>query len=455
MLLLLGSGVALFFFVKNFDPNQYRSVIEKTLSDTLQIEARMGDLSLGWQENGVGIQVKDVSLSRQKGMAPFFTTGSFLLKLNLLELFLGRITISEFALRGPEVLLIKQKDGSINWVTQLKKTSTVSSEKRKGEKMMGGLALLFSKATISDGNFVYKDETSSAPVEVAVKNVEAELRYYSGIIKSTGKGRILDEPERNLEWDTLWKMGNQELDFELKFRNQELNLKAKALPFQKPPRFQGTINLNHFVQDKGPLTGTVNGGGDWEGAGQSTEEIKKLLTGHGTVEIQDGAFRDVNLVRSVLARITIIPGLEDALLGAVPPEFQSLFNEKDTPFELLRIEFQIQDGIVTLSSFLLKSEHFMVEANGTVSLESDFNLQARLILMEPLSQYLMERVKELSYLTNEQKRIVIPFTYRGRWPATHPQPDLAYLGQQLIVDQGARLLEKGLRALTQYTGEKK
>ena len=445
----------MFFFIKNFDTNQYRSYFEKSLSDSLGIETTMGDLSLGWQDRGIGIRVKEVRLSRRKGMTPFFTTDTFFLRLNLFELFLGRIIISDFGLESPHVFLLKQKDGGINWITQLKKGAPKMPGKKWGNKMISGLAVLFLKATISKGSVSYRNEASSPPVEIAMKDIEAELRNHVGVIKSTGKGRILDEGEQNVDWEGAWKMVNQELDFEIKFRNQELRLKAKALPFQSPPRFQGNLNLDHFVQQKGSLTGTVSGGGDWEGAGQSVEEIKRLLVGKGMLEIQDGAFKNINLVKSVLTRITVIPGLQEAFLGAIPPEFQPLFNAEDTPYELLQIEFQIQGGIVTFPSFLLKSEHFLVQANGTVSMESDFNLQAKLILLEPLSQYLMDRVNELSYLTNEQKRIIVPFIYHGKWPVAYPQPDLAYLGEKLIIDQGARLLERGLRVLSQYTGEKK
>ena len=317
----------MYLFLQNFDPNQYRSHFERMLSNSFGIEVSMGDLSLGWQGNGIGIQIKDVSARREGGMKPFFSTASFFLKLNPFDLFMGRIIIYDFGLKSPRVFLLRQKDGSINWVSKFKKASFQISKKKWSDKMISGLAILFSRATISNGNFFFRDETSTSPMEFAVKDIEAELKHQAGVVKSTGSGMIFDESERNAEWTSLWKMMNQELELQLKFRGEELEINGKFLPFQKPPRYQGSLKLDHFVQEKGPLTGTIDGGGDWEGTGQDVEEIKKLLAGKGTIEIKDGAFKDINLVRSVLARITVIPGLQDAMLDQVPSVFQSLFSE--------------------------------------------------------------------------------------------------------------------------------
>ena len=139
----------------------------------------------------------------------------------------------------------------------------------------------------------------------------------------------------------------------------------------------------------------------------------------------------------------------------MPRAFQAALNDSSTPFEFLGAEFTIQGDEVNFSSLVLKNSQYLIEGDGTVDFQHNVNFEAQLILLEDVSRFLMGRVKELSLLTNPQGRVVIPFVYRGLWPAVRPRPDFGYLAERLV-QQGttgaAGLVEKGLEVLNQLTG---
>lgn len=446
--LLIGAG-GIIFFISRFNPNDYRPLIESKLSENLQLKVEIGRLSTNWYQ-GLAVKANEIKISSRKGAVPFLSIDSFFLQFNPFSLLSGKLVFSDFRLVGPKVLLIRSRDGLTNWEkTAPKVVKPAAKPKNYFEKIAAGLVILFSKAIIQDGSFHFRDESQAPSFEIPIEGIQAQIQLSGTNIRTKGEGRWLDPAQSDFHWEGVWQSREQEADFNLSFRGKQFSTQGKVAPFQKPVRFQGVGDLNGLVLDQGPLTGRVDGHVEFEGSGQNEEEIKKSILAKGKVEIHDGVFHDVNLIRSLFARITIIPGLNEVITSVLPPRFQPLFNEPDTHFESLQTEFNAQGNQVALEPFLLKGDDYLIDAQGNLGLEGNFDLHCQLILMEELSDFLIHRLKELSYLKNSQERIVIPFVLRGTWPRIFPEPDLVYLGERLVVDQGTKLLQKGLEILSE------
>lgn len=444
--ILLGLAAAVLFFILRFKPNDYRPFLESRLSEQLGLMVKLGDLSVNWR-GGLGLEARRLQITRGGREELSLEADSFFLQVNFLALFRRELHFSEFTLLRPQVTLTRRRQSPPG------PRASVPSERprRPIPQGAGGLAVVFSQAHIESGSFRYRDETQALPWEWSLKEIQADLErsVSEGKLYLRGEARLLSVTQADLEWIATLSLVQGDLNYEVHFQKDALRLAGEAFPFQTPTRVRGLIELNQFDLNSlsrfQPLWGKVSGKIEFEEAGTEWDEIKKNISARGVLEINNGAFRNFNFVDLLLRRVTVIPALRELWVGTViPSSFQPIFNNPSTPFQVLQTNFSIQDGQALVRPLLLKDQHYLIEAGGLLNFEGGMDFKARLILFEELSQFLTGRVHELTYLTNPQGRVVLPFIYRGQWPSARPQPDLGYLAEALVVRQGARLIAQNL-----------
>ena len=431
ILILIGGGVLAYFWL-TFDPNRYRPYLETKLSELVGMKIRLENLSLGW-ENGLAFKVDGIQIRKSEADVPCLTADTFLLRLDPFSLLRMQIGLSELKLVRPQVLLVRKRRGQENWTVP-----EIDSAPNKSKPVPpGGLALLLSSAKLEDGHLHYRDETQTPALEIELADIEARVeRQITGTIDlqaEAGKGML------KFEWKVSSLLSTPY--FQGKFTVNQLDLDRLTAPSE--PAGEG----------RGYLGGMVSGNFDFQGSGKETEVILESLDGKGNLEVKQGVLRGVNLPRLVLQRITVLPGLESAVLNSVPEEFRDVFLARDTLFESIQTQVSIKQSRIHLESFLLRSEHYVIEGQGEMNLVGDLTLGARIAFLEKVSEYLVQRVHELSLLSNSKGQIVIPFTLRGRWPAIQVLPDVGDLARRALVSQGTRWLEEGLAALSKKKGE--
>lgn len=455
---ILGLTAALVIFVLRFDPNQYRPLIESKLSETLGIQAEIGSLSLGWKD-GLAIEAGGIRLQNAPGEIPFLETESLFIRFDPFLLLRGKLILSKLSIVKPNVLLVRKADGSVNWPNR-------RGGRGSAESRAAGLVLLLSDLTVEGGNLSYRDETSLPAQAVNLEGVEGRLTQTvpGGPLAFDAEAKILAEGRGGeIETEGRFYPIDGRVEFVGHLFEDHIVLKGEARLFGASPQYQGKLEVRGldteqlFIPSRGEvyLSGRAEGEFKFEGTGRNAEELKRSLRAEGTLQIQDGAFRNLNVIDAILSRITPLPGLRGVLLGAVPETFQPVLQSQDTPFDQLQGNVSVENGIVTFPSLAMLGPDYLVEASGAVNFELDMNFQARLVLTGDLSEFLVSRVNELSLLANPESQLVVPFLVRGRWPEAKPQPDLAYLTQRLIVDQGSQLLQKGLEALSKLREEGK
>lgn len=295
------------------------------------------------------------------------------------------------------------------------------------------------KSQIDAAHLHYREPSKRSPLDIDLGNVQIALAQSS-------PGNAVFETE-------LLKYGAA--------------LKGNVFYSERPFRFQGEFRLKQLDLEtlagiwkwlgagRGGLSGTAQGEFKFEGTGVDPAEIKKSLRGKGFAEIRDGAIRDFNLVDSLLSRITVIPGLQEALIGTMPMSFQQVLKGRDMTFESLHGEFTVEDNHVDVKTADLKARYYLVQMQGTAGFEGEVNLRGKLELLDKLTDFLVHRVNELSILNNARVHLEIPFLYRGTGSSARLLPDVGHLVHKVVVTEGAELLEKGLEALSKYMGEKK
>lgn len=165
------------------------------------------------------------------------------------------------------------------------------------------------------------------------------------------------------------------------------------------------------------------------GSGKSWEEIKPGLRGEGEAEIDEGVIYNFNIAESVLAGITGIPGLTNALSPSLRKKYPETFSAKDTEFKEIRSQFTIGAGRINLKNIRMAAAEFVVAGNGWIDFNRRVDSRAVLTFSQSLSRDLAQSAREIRYLLNRQGQLEMPFSVSGRMPNVKARPDSGYLGE--------------------------
>lgn len=441
---ILGAG--LLFFLNRFDPNDYRDLLQSKLSESLQCQVKLGELFVVW-EGGLGIRIEGVTLQKKEREIPFFEVKTILAQVNPFNLLRQGLILCELRLIRPSVVVVNQGGGG-NWSLP----SSKGLPKNQSLPWIGKIAVFLTEARIEEGNWHYRDETQRPALDIGIDQITAELKQVlaAGLIKFEGRGRLAGNPQDILKWVGEFHPGAKKSGFEVIFREGRVRLKGEASTDHRQTALRGDFEVRDLdlqslpfaeINERLPIAGGLNGRFTFSATGSTVDEMRNSLKGTGGFKIRDGAFLNLNLVDSVLQRITPLPALNALLVEVIPGPFQAVLRNPHTPFEALEGEAQIENQRILVRPLQLRNDHFLMQAEGIASFQGDLDFSAQLVLREELSAYLMGRVSELSLLSDAEKQIAIPFLYRGRWPEARPRPDLAYIGKKLIASQGRRLME--------------
>lgn len=454
LILLIALSIGVFIFITRLDLNKYRPYVESKLSEALQANTKLGNLSLAW-EKGIGIGAEEVRLQEKTEERPFVEIESLSLRFDPLNIFRQRLVFYDLTVEKPNIFLNRHKDKTQNWPVK------VQAKKGGGTN---AIAFFFSAINIKSGTIHYLDESLRPTLDVALSNLDLilEQKIHGGLITYQGSGDFMVNPPIEVKWHGEIRPIAKEISFDIRTDKEEIVLKGETSQLNEKPQTQVIIETKNLNLDllfrvlraiqKGrgaPVGGLLNANAEFRMEGKDTVHLKSSLNGKGKISIRNGVFRNINVVRLILKKIEFIPGLQNLLIQVTPSRLKGVLTGEDTPFETLEANFSIVNEKINISSLLVKGDHYAIEGSGWVTLAGEVNFQGKLTLMDELSQFVIGEINELSHLTNQQGLITIPFVYQGSLKKARPQPDIKDIGQRLIVEEGTRLLEKGLEALDQ------
>ena len=174
--------------------------------------------------------------------------------------------------------------------------------------------------------------------------------------------------------------------------------------------------------------------------GDTPEQIPRTLAGAGRLRITEGALVNVNLLREVFRRISIIPGLAERLSSGLPEAHRRKLEVRDTVLKPADWEYTIQEGGIQFQNIQLEAEDFVLTGTGRLGLDS--NLSARMVLrIHPdLSNAIGKSVEELQLLAAGDGSMELPVLAEGKLPSVTVLPDLSYLASHLVAHKAEDLL---------------
>lgn len=235
---------------------------------------------------------------------------------------------------------------------------------------------------------------------------------------------------------------------------------AGSLAFGAPGRspFDLDLKLRELDSDElahvllGVPSGLVSGkiGGELDLAGQSLdwETLSRTLAGHVQLEIGSGALEGVNLLDSIATRLVGDPGLGQLLAGSLREAAPSALRGNRTPFDLMRLALELDQGRVRADDLQIAAKDFGVAASGALGLDGMLDGDGRIRFSPELSEKILKKADRFAPLLAEGDVVVLPLRLGGKLSAPLLRPDLSALTAQARDVATEELKEKAAKKLT-------
>ncbi|MCM8779589.1 MAG: AsmA family protein [Candidatus Omnitrophica bacterium] len=224
--------------------------------------------------------------------------------------------------------------------------------------------------------------------------------------------------------------------------------------------FSADLNINNLNlaklidQSKRPikLEGLLSGKASLKGQGFGPDKALESLSADAEFGIKDGKLTDINVLKSVLDKISLLPGLAAKIEAALPERYKQKLTQKDTLITRADALLSVGQKVIHITKLEMEADGFLFEGRGEADFNQQFSLSGRFYIPQDLSASMISIVKELQYLLDEQKRILIPVQVSGQGSAISFSVDLEYLGRKFFQSKGKEELEKALDKLFKKEG---
>lgn len=227
--------------------------------------------------------------------------------------------------------------------------------------------------------------------------------------------------------------GRADLGDFLKQPKTRLQLSLSGLPAEAvlPP-----------LDSQARLKGQIQGKADLSFKGLVPNEILRSLSGPIELGINNGMLENLNVLRTVLERISMVPNLVEKIYANLPEKYQQQLENEDTVFTKIEIRMRGQDQGLAIQDLDVVADAFALSARGHLDPDLDLDLEAQLSIPQDLSLSMLQSVEELEYILDRNGQIMIPLKYRGPVRSMRFLPDLNYLSKRILINRGAQELDK-------------
>ena len=302
----------------------------------------------------------------------------------------------------------------------------------------GQLVLLLTKMTLgAKGLSVLSAEASLQKGSAQFKEMASELEGVALSAKITEKDFLLEKASASLGKGSIEASGAVE-DYFLK---QIYKMQARA---------ENLSLADLLVQEKAPvkLAGIASCQLTLKGEGFSPSNINSNLSGQAEITLLKPTLKDINVLRAVLDKISVIPGLSEKIEVNLPERFKQKMGQADTVFSDIRLPATIANGRLVIKDMLLPADEFVFKGQGEFGFDAAFSLEGAFLIPQDLSQAMVAAADQLQYLLNSDSQIYIPLKVSGNAAGMKFNVDPAYIAQKLLTEQGKeqifKLIDKAL-----------
>jgi hypothetical protein len=171
----------------------------------------------------------------------------------------------------------------------------------------------------------------------------------------------------------------------------------------------------------------------------------QALEGRGTVKLAQAKLANLNVLREVFQRFSMLPELVERLKARLPPEYQEKLMANETLLAPLDVSMLVERGAMQFADVRVSTDTFHLAGAGRVGFDGTVSIRATLRIEPVLSAAIIESVTELQALANRSGELELPLTIQGQMPKVAVLPDMNYVTSRVLVAKATDLLGELLR----------
>ena len=420
------AGVAI--FLATFDADRYRPRVVAELQRAFgNHPVTVERLAVGWRHGLAirlhGLTIRDTAydVAAQPAREPLLQIDEAVALVNVWPLLRKQIEIVSVVLERPRVLVARDPQGRINLLGLAAVGSPTAASRPPGGDSETPVALRVGSLRITAGTLHWVDQMAAPPFELWAKQFEV-----------TVKPIVVGQP---MELTLTAALGGESRNISLTAR-LTLPVESKPGSVEHATLTVEKLRLEQVLPTAGPnephLEGALSAAVQGRASTLDPAQWPRGLSGTGTLRLDQPRIVDLNLLRAVFDRFSMLPGLVQLLEARLPSAYQAKLTQRDTVLSPLDLSMQLEDGWLRCERLAVRSETFELSGGGRVGWDGTLQLRTRLRIDADLSKALIAGVNELRGLANADGQMEIPLTLQGRAPTISVLPDLNYVASKLL-----------------------
>jgi len=429
VLLFVITGFAI--FIATFDADRYRPLLVDRLQQAIKKPVKLDHISLGWHD-GIALQLQGLAIKEEAHLAdePLIQVESASALVRLLPLLHKEIQIASLQLSQPKIHVVRDAQGKINLfgLAAVASPAAASSE----PVPVGGTPVAFQIASLRiDNGTVHWDDAMTQP------SMSMWIKSLTVVVNNIVLGQPMDV----------------DLKAAVAADTQNLHFSGRVTP--PSAAHEGSIERVIFDLEHVPLEQLLPpvGAGEPQLHGALTTKVQgslptldphqlvQTVSGRGEFLLDQPVLSNLNILRAVFERFSMIPGLVETLESRLPPAYQAKFAAKDTVFSPIHLSAKVESGALQFENLDIRSDILRLTGTGRIGLEGSTLIRCTLQIEPVLSAAIIKSVKELEALTNTAGEMEIPVVIQGQAPRLVVVPDLNYVASKVITKKAVNVLE--------------
>jgi hypothetical protein len=423
---IVGTGI----FIATFDADHYRPLLVSEFQKAIGRPVKLERISLAWR-GGMAMQLQGLGIyeDAQAQLEPLIQVESASALVHLMPLLRKKVQVASVILSRARIHVVRDAQGNINLMGLAAAASPAVASSQTTP--VGEAAVSFNVASlrIEDGSLHWTDAETQPPTDLWMKALDVAIKNIS--------------PGQPMDVDVKGALASETPNVHL------IGRFTPPGPTHKGSLEQVTLTIENLSLDailpavppgepqlRGKLTATLQGGAST----LDPERLTHSISGSGNLKLAEPKVANLNVLRAVFEKFSMIPGLVERLEARLPQEYQAKIAAKDTMLLPIDVSMQVETGLLQFNDLSVRTDTFGLSGTGTVGLDGTVNIRSTLRIDPVFSAALIESVNELQSLTNSQGAVEIPVVIQGQARQLAVLPDLNYVASKLVVAKVQDLL---------------
>lgn len=212
------------------------------------------------------------------------------------------------------------------------------------------------------------------------------------------------------------------------------------------------IDLAELIEQKDAqvkVEGKVFANVKAQGQGSDVQSI----VGDGTLEVKDAKLKDLNVLKLVLDKISIVPNLSEKVKKSLPEKYVKKLEDADTSINKVAATIAISAGQINVNPIDVEADEFIFEGQCQADFEQAYTLSGAFMIPQELAASMVSSVSELQYLLDEKGNIRFPLRVSGKGTGVPTfSPEIGDLMKNVLVNKGKEELGKVLNKVFNQNG---